>query len=182
MAFSKITINHANIASHFQAGPLRGTGVSTGRGGVGRGEAKALADRIALRARINAAERFYQRTGDLVSSVVPIVRTGPDGQVEVGVGTTMKPGAAQEVRAPPHLITPERPFRGRGRGGYFLRSNGKNSKGGNPTPLDRPRLFVNHPGVPEPTHWMSDAVRSVIPGARVNVRVLRDLSGSDGRR
>lgn len=182
MASSRVTLNHANISAHFQAAPLRGTGITAGRGGVGRGEASALANRIALQARINAATRFNQRTGDLVSSVVPIVRTGRGGEVEVGVGTTMKHGAVHEVGAPPHLITPERPFRGRGKGGYFLRSNGPNSKGGNPTPLDRPRLYVNHPGVPDPSHWMSDAVRSVIPGARVRVRVLKDLSGSDGRR
>lgn len=163
-----------------QAAPLRGSGVTSGRGGVGRGEADAIARRMALQARINAADRFNQRTGDLVSSVVPIVRIGRGGDVEVGVGTTMKHGAVLEVGAPEHPIRPQRPFRGKGKGGYFLRSNGPRGKGGNPDPLDRSRLFVNHPGYPG-NNWLSDAVRSVIPGARVIVRTPRELTGSDGR-
>lgn len=183
MAVSRITLNHANIQSHFQAAPLRGTGIATGRGGVGRGEADALARRMALQARINAAERFNQRTTALVQSVVPIVRIGRGGDVEVGVGTTVEQGKWLEVGTDPHPITPQwlssaraplsgNPF-GRTRrsrkGKYLLRSGGPRGKGPNPTPLDDPQLFVNHPGNPA-HHWLSDAVRSVVPGAFVRVR------------
>jgi hypothetical protein len=162
LAVSRVTINHGNIRTHFQAAPLRGTSRR-----AGRGEARTLAAKMALAARANTVQ-FEQRTNALVTSVVPIVRETRGGGVEVGVGTTVEHGKWLEIGTDEHPIRPQVPFRGRGRGGYFLRSNGPNSKGFNPDPLERPRLFVNHPGNPA-RHWMSDAVRAVFPGARVRV-------------
>lgn len=169
MATSRITIRHDNIQSHFQARPFGGTSVGAGRS-LARGDARAIAERMALQARINAATRYEQRTTSLVQSVVPIVRQGRGGETEVGVGTTVEHGRWLEEGTIPHPIVPKIPYR-RGKGGYLLRSNGPNSKGPNPDPLVRPQMGVSHPGN-LPGHWLSDAVRTVVPGAPVRVRTF----------
>jgi hypothetical protein len=178
LAVSRITLNHANIRAYFQANPTGGGTVGGvrggGAGGVAGGQPERLAARMVLAARINAATRFEQRTTSLVTSVVPIVRTGRGGEVEVGVGTTVEHGKWLEVGTRGHVIEPRRPFNPAGRRGskgrgYLLRSNGPNSKGPNPDPLNKPRMYVLHPGN-SARHWLSDAVRQVIPGARVRVR------------
>lgn len=166
MALSRITINHSNISAHLQASPLGGTSARTRRGAGGR-EAIQIAARMALLARINAAERFDQRTTALVTSVVPIVREGRGGDVEVGVGTTVEHGKWLEVGTDFHFIPPK--------AGRFLQDN--------PSSPRRPQRDewvlqrrsyrpLPHPGN-EARHWMSDAVRQVIPGARVRVRELK---------
>jgi hypothetical protein len=165
LTVSRVTINHGNISAHFAASPLGGSGVGATRG-FARGRAEAIAARMAVVARINAAGMFQQRTGSLVSSVVPIVhQLGRGGGTEIGIGTTVEHGKWLEIGADPHIIEPQ------GRG-YLLRSDGPNSKGGNPTPLERPQRLVQHPGNAA-RHWMSDAVRAVLPGAIVRVLVLK---------
>jgi len=154
-----------------QSSPLAGTSMGARRG-FARGDANALAARMVLAARLNAGALFNQRTTSLITSVIPIVRGGRGGNVEVGVGTTVEHGKWLEIGTDEHIIKPEFPYRGKKKGGYFLRSNGPRSKGFNPTPLDRPRLIVQAPAL-DATHWMSDAVRSVMPGLPVRVRVLK---------
>lgn len=176
MAVSRVTINHGAINSHFAGRPFSGSGLGA-RGSAARGEPIQIAERMALQARINAATRYEQRTGSLVSSVRPIVREGRGGEVEVGVGTTVEHGRWLEQGTIPHTITPQRPFTGRKGSGYFLRSNGPNSKGPNPDPLIRPQLRVEHPGN-LPGQWLSDAVRTVLPGALVRVRYPIPYRGS----
>lgn len=171
LAFSPVTIHEGNIRTRLQGSPLGGTNFGETRG-FHHGEAQAIAARMVLQARINADAMFNQRTGDLVSSVVPIVKTFGNAGTEIGVGTTAKHGAVLEVGAPPHVIQPQGT-------GYLLRSDGPRSKGGNPTPLDRPQRLVVHPGTPA-RHWLSDAVRAVLPGLFVRV-VHAPLEGSDGR-
>lgn len=169
MAVSRVTLNHGNIGGFFQASPFAGSRFGSTRG-FGGGRAENLAARMALAARINADARFNQRTSSLVSSVVPIVRSLRGGGTEIGVGTTVEHGKWLEIGTREHIIEPKVPFRGKGRGGYLLRSNGRNSKGFNPTPLHQAQFLVQAPAL-SPRHWMSDAVRSVVPGSFVRVRV-----------
>lgn len=173
MALSRVTINHGAIRSHFQAAPLRGTGVTSGRGGIGRGEAQALANRMALQARINAAERFDQRTTQLVQSVRPVVRIGREGRVEVGVATTVEHGKWLEIGTDFHTIAPRRVVDKRGR--PYLQHNPNSPRRPLREEWELERRHYNpvpHPGN-EARNWMSDAVRAVLPGAIVRVRALR---------
>lgn len=134
-----------NIRTFFQGRPLAGTGVGAQRG-AGGGQATALAARMVARARANAsgAGELQLRTGALRDSVVPIIRTDvrTDATV-VGVGTTVDYGAALEIGAEPHPITA----------------------------WGRPGIYVEHPGN-KAYFWLSDAVRSVMPGRVVTVRTL----------
>jgi hypothetical protein len=174
LAVSRVTIYPGSIRSFFQSSPLAGTGRGAGRG-LGHGEARAIAARMTLAARVNAGT-FNQRTSSLVTSVVPIVRQlGGDAGTQVGVGTTVEHGKWLELGTEPHVMRPKVPFMGRGKGGYFLRSNTEKwiaLKGVVPDgmELERPRLLVQHPGN-RAYRWMSDAVRSVVPGLPVRVRV-----------
>lgn len=173
MAVSRVTVFPNNINSFIQARPLTGGSARATRAG-GRGQPEALAARMVIAARVNAATRFEQRTTSLVTSVVPIVRHGRGGEVEVGVGTTVEHGKWLEIGTDVHVIEPQVPFslgsrRGSRKRGYLLRSNGPNSKGPNPDPLDKPRMYVLHPGN-RAFNWLSDAVRQVVPGSPVRVR------------
>lgn len=170
MAISRVSINHNAIRTRLQTSPLGGTSARTRRG-AGGAEAIRIAERMALQARINADARFEQRTSSLVLSVRSVVREGRGGDVEVGVATTVEHGYWLEEGTQGHVIEPQVPFQGPGKGGYLLVSGGPRGKGPNPNPLDRPRRYVLHPGN-QASHWMSDAVRAVIPGALVRVRKL----------
>lgn len=172
MASSQISIHHTNIQNAFTATPLRGTAAGSARG-LGRGDAQALARAMALQARINAATRFDQRTTQLVTSVVPIVRTTPDGAVEVGVGTTVEHGKWLEMGTDFHFIPPGRAVDRRGRPYLQHNPNSPRAPQREEWILQRRHYqSLPHPGN-EARHWMSDAVRQVLPGARVRVRPLR---------
>lgn len=172
MAVSRVTINHGNIRSHMQAAPLRGTGVTSGRGGIGRGEADALASRMALQARINATQ-FDQRTGALIGSVVPIVRIGRGGDVEVGVGTTVEHGKYLEMGTDFHMIPPGRVVDRKGNPYLQHNPNSPRAPQREDWILERRHYrALPHPGN-EAYHWLSNAVRSVVPGAFVRVRALK---------
>lgn len=174
MAVSRITIHHQNIASHFQARPFGGTSVGTGHG-LARSDAHAIARSMAIQARINAAERFDQRTTALATSVVPIVRQGRGGETEVGVGTTVEHGYWLEAGTDFHYIRPGRAVDRKGR--PFLQDNPNSPRRPQREEWVLERRHYNplpHPGN-EARHWMSDAVRSVVPGAFVRVRKLRNF-------
>lgn len=160
MAVSRVTMNSGNISKFFSDRPLGGTSAGSGRG-LGGGDANALAARMALAARIEAG-RFHQRTSSLVSTVRPFVRKTPAG-TEVGVTTGVEHGYWLEVGTDFHII----------HGRPFLKDNPAGPKG--PVPddwvLEGKHRSVPHPGNP-PFHWMSDAVRSVVPGRHVTVRKL----------
>jgi len=161
LAVSRVTIHHGNIGGFFSRSPLAGTSVGAGRG-FGHGDARAIAARMALAARLNTGA-FHQRTGSLVTSVVPIVREFPGGGTEVGVGTTVEHGYWLEAGTDFHYIDAP-PFPR-----ATLWDSG--SKGEVP---EEWKLRGSHKRLPHPgndaTHWLSNAVRSVIPGAIVNVR------------
>lgn len=161
MAISRITINHSVISSRFSVSPLGGTAVG-GTRGFSRGKAESIAARIALTARINAAS-FHNRTGSLVGSIRPIVRP-IGGSTEVGVGTTVEHGMWLERGTDPHVI-PAPPFPA-----ATLWDSG--SKGEVPTEMKLRGSFkqVEHPGSKKNMHWLSNAVRTVLPGAVVTVR------------
>lgn len=147
--------------------------MSSGRGGVGRGEAQALANRMALQARINAATYFDQRTTALVTSVVPIVRVGRGGDVEVGVGTTVEHGKFLEMGTDFHVIPPGRVRDRRGRPYLQHNPNSPRAPHREDWILERRHYSpLPHPGN-EARHWMSDAVRSVVPNAFVHVRAVK---------
>lgn len=171
LAVSRITINHANIATHIQGASL---GRTSARGrGVGRGDADALARRMVIQARVNAAERFDQRTTALVTSVVPIVRHDPRGGTEVGVGTTVEHGKWLEMGTDFHYIPPGRVVDKKGR--PYLQHNPNSPRAPQREEWILERRHYNavpHPGN-EARHWMSDAVRAVLPGAVVRVRARR---------
>ena len=127
---------------------------------------------MALQARLNTG-RFDQRTSALVRSVVPIVRMGRGGDVEVGVGTTVEHGRWLEIGTDPHFISPRRVVDRKGR--PYLQHNPNSPR----RPLREEWILqrrhyrpLPHPGN-EARHWLSDAVRQVIPGARVRVRTPR---------
>lgn len=164
MAVSRITVRNVNVRTFFQRTPLGGTALGAGRG-FGQGDALVIASRMAVAARVNAATRFEQRTSSLVSSVRPVVRILPGGTA-VGVATTVEHGYWLEVGTDYHFIRPSR--------AAFLQDNPNGPKG--PVPekwaLRRRHRELPHPGSRENLHWMSDAVRSVLPGSFVRVRKL----------
>ena len=169
MALSTIRIHSQNINAHFQARPFGGVRTGAG-GGLSRQDAHAIASAMALRARINAAERFDQRTSSLVTSVVPVVHQGRGGETEVGVGTTVEHGKWLEIGTDFHSIPPGRVVDRRGR--PYLQDNPNSPRRPQREEWVLERRHYNpvpHPGN-EARHWMSDAVKAVIPGARVTVR------------
>lgn len=129
--------------------------------GRGSGRARLLASKMALAARANTAQ-FDQRTNQLVNSVIPIVRENRDGSVDVGVGTTVEHGKWLEIGTDPHFIRPRR--------ARWLQHNPSDPRA---PQRDEWILRGRHQEVPHfgnhPHNWMSDAVRSVLPGARVRV-------------
>lgn len=153
-------MNHKNIDGFFQSRPLAGTSAGAGRG-FGHGDANAIAARMALAARVNAGT-FEQRTGKLITTIRPLVRHLPTG-TEVGITTGVEHGYWLEVGTEFHYIDAP-PFPR-----ALLWDSG--SKG--PVP-DKWKLERGHKRLPHPGnrayHWMSNAVRSVIPGSIVNVR------------
>jgi len=163
MAISRVTINHGNISKHFSDSPLSGTSMGAGRG-FGHGDARAIAARMALAARVNAATMFNQRTTSLVTSVVPIVIESPGGGTVVGVGTTVEHGKWLEIGTDFHYIDAP----------PFPRATLWDSGSKGPVP-EKWKLRGSHKRLPHPGnkafHWMSDAVRSVVPGAFVRVVV-----------
>lgn len=166
LAVSRVTLNHGVIRDRLSASPLGGSAVGETRG-FSHGRADAMAARMAVVARINAAG-FEQRTGRLVNSVRPIVRHfGKGAGTEIGVGTTEEHGKWLEIGTDFHFIRP--------RNARFLQSNPSDPIKG-PVPdkweLEGKFKLLPHPGN-RPYHWMSNAVRTIIPGAQVRVRVLK---------
>lgn len=154
-----VRVFQGNITNFFERQAFRGAVIP----GANR-KAETLARAMVRAAQRNAGE-LNQRTGKLKDSVVPIVRKSPrSGALVVGVGTTVEYGKHLEEGTRAHPITPQRPFKGRGKGGYFLRSNTQReiaARGHNPKPLRRPQLKVNHPGNRE-YRWLRRAVTTVM--------------------
>lgn len=153
MADHEVTLKFGEIEDFFRRNKLGSPGKI---GNQTLPKARRLADRIAAQARRNASgEVVKRRTGYLAQSVYPIAREElTTGDLIVGVGTTADYGKVLEEGGVPHHIGS--PIVN-GRPLYLLRSNGPNSKGPNPTPLERPQIGVNHPG-PTAKRWLSKAL------------------------
>jgi hypothetical protein len=132
---STVTVNTPNIQRFFAGRPLAGVGAP----GLRTGNAERIAERMVRAAIREVTSTFNMRTGELVASLVPIVRIDPrTGAAVVGVGSTVPYSEHLEKGTSAHPITPKNVT--------YLMSNGPRSKGPNPTPLRRRQKIVSHPG------------------------------------
>jgi hypothetical protein len=109
---------------------------------------KRRADNVLLAAVHNAGEMFHVRTGNLIRSLKSRLDTTAGGTVGVVYADPdVAPYAIHlEVGTAPHPIVATNPS------GWLA------SYPDNPTPLDRPRRAVNHPGNPA-FGFLTDALR-----------------------
>jgi len=157
LADHEVTLKFGEIEDFFRRNKLGAPG-KLGRQTLPK--AQRAASRVAAQARRNASGAVVKRrTGFLAESVYPIAREDfVSGDLIIGVGSTADYGKVlEEGGAPHHIGSPIV----NGRPLYLLRSNGPNSKGPNPTPLDRPQVGVNHPG-PTAKRWLSKALQDAL--------------------
>jgi hypothetical protein len=133
---STVKVNIGAINRYFERRPLAGAGAPGLRGG----QANAIAARMITFVIAEARKDFHTaggpgRSGELITSFIPIIEPHPLGGTRVGVGSTAEHAKYLTEGTPRHSI-PKRKSR------YPLKS-----AKGHPKPLlGYPIFQVNHPG------------------------------------
>lgn len=141
MAYIKV---HTDILERFFSAirPTSLTGTE-----VTEKSAHEIAEQAVENARTIVQEEFYVRSGTLLNSLRPIVRSTTAG-IEAGVGSLAPHSAYLEYGTEPHRIRPRSVF------GYLMSYPDHPPE----TALREPRRRVNHPGNPD-FRFLQRAVR-----------------------